>query len=53
LQLVQEREGNNLEEIGKARTSSVELQQPETKRKGRQMGLHKIKKLLYEKRNAL
>jgi hypothetical protein len=36
-----------------ARTSSVELHQPATKGKYEQMGIHKIKKLLHNKRNGL
>jgi hypothetical protein len=57
LKLVQERAGNTLEVIGIGKTSSIEPSiepsSPETKRKDRQMGLHKIKKLLHNKRNGL
>jgi hypothetical protein len=54
LKLVQERTGNTLEVIGIGedflnRTPSS----PATKRKDGQMGRHKIKKLLHNKRNGL
>jgi hypothetical protein len=53
LKLVQERAGKTLELIGIARTSSIEPSSSATKRKDGQMGLHKIKKLLHNKRNGL
>jgi hypothetical protein len=54
LNLVQERVGNTLKVIGigkdfLSRTPSSSA----TKRKDGQMGLHKIKKFLYNKRNGL
>jgi hypothetical protein len=54
LKLVQERAGNTLEviDIGKGFLNRT-LAAQATKRKDGQMGLHKIKKLLHNKRNGL
>jgi hypothetical protein len=55
LKLIQERAGNALEVIVYNRQGLPQLipSSSATKRKDRQMGLHKIKKLLQNKRNGL
>jgi hypothetical protein len=52
LKLVQVRAGNNLELIGICNDFSWNVSDSVTKRKNKQMGLHEIKKLLYNKRNV-
>jgi hypothetical protein len=54
LKLVQKRAGNTLEAIGIGKDfPQYNPSSSATKRKNRKMGLHKTKKLLYNKRNGL
>jgi hypothetical protein len=58
VKLVQERAGNTLEVIGIGkdflnRTPAAQQQAQLNNRKDGQMGLHKIRKLLHNKRNGL
>jgi hypothetical protein len=50
---VHERAGDTLETIGISKDFLWNSSCLTTKRKGRQMGLHEIKKLLHKKRNVL